>query len=135
MNKRYQNTVMSLVLVGLAVVPGITKADNLQLQCSYTEASYTAPFMKSPSIRNCPENRCNYLISIMGAKGTVNGVSGFSVNMSDQMIKLSRSAKDPVMGGIDTTDIIISKGDMRFEGIKTTTPSVVLKTRGQCSAL
>ncbi len=135
MNKRFRKSVMSLVLTGLVIIPGISMAETQQFQCSYTQASYTAPFMKSPGIRKCPENRCIYMISVMGAKASVNGVSGFAVTNTDTVIKLSRTAKDPVMGGMDTTMITINKGDMSFKAAKTTTPSVVLTTTGQCSAL
>lgn len=122
-----------LGLVVAAVLPSMAHAETIQYQCSYTHAVYTAPFMKSPGTRNCPEGRCSYDVLIDGASAKVNNVSGFGVEQTDSSIVLTRTAKDPVMGGMDRTKLTILKSDMSFESVKTTTPSVVLTTKGQCS--
>ncbi|GEM_PF-7040736 len=126
-----RNSTLLALAFGLTL-PLTAMADMLSYTCSYTEASYTAPFQSSTSIRKCPEGKCTYAIRIDGSYGSVNGVSGFSVSNSEQGITLQRTAKDPVMGGMDTTVITITKSDMSFESRKTTTPSVTLTTRGQC---
>lgn len=126
-----RNSTLLALAFGLTL-PLTAAAEMLNYTCSYTEASYTAPFQSAASIRKCPEGKCTYAISIDGGVGSVNGVSGFSVDSNEQSITLQRTAKDPVMGGLDTTVITISKSDMSFESRKTTTPSVTLTTRGQC---
>lgn len=133
MNKKLNLITASLGLVVATVLPSMAQAENIQYQCSYTHAVYTAPFMKQPGTRNCPEGRCNYAVLINGDSAKVNDVSGFSVEQTDTSILLMRTAKDPVMGGMDTTKITILKSDMSFEAVKTTTPSVVLTTKGSCS--
>ncbi len=132
------NGVFNKVLTGLGVSSVLLFsangfAEGMNYSCSYTQASYTAPFMKQPNIRNCPEGRCSYQVQINGSMGTVNGVSGFGVDQSNSTIKLSRTAKDPVMGGMDTTVLTINKSDMTFTNVKTTTPSVTLTTQGTCN--
>ena len=125
----------TLALFGFSALAGfsnIALAETSNYTCSYTQASYTAPFEKEISTRNCPEGRCSYTVTISGASATINGVSGYSVEQSDSMVKLSRTAKDPIMGGMDTSVLTINKGDMSFENVKTTTPSVVLRTQGTC---
>lgn len=132
MKKGFRSTLALLGLSVVAFTSTATQAETVNYSCDYTQASYTAPFEKTANTRNCPEGRCSYIVSISGGSGTVNGVSGFSVEQSDAMIKLSRTAKDPIMGGMDTTVLTINKSDMSFENIKTTTPSVVLRTQGTC---
>ncbi|WP_415905740.1 hypothetical protein ACMXYW_07275 [Neptuniibacter sp. QD48_55] len=132
------NTKINLLVASIALTAGIATpltavAEDKQYTCSYTHASYTAPFMKAPKTRNCPQGRCSYSVVIKNDSAVVNGVAGFSVEQSDEQIKLSRTAKDPVMGGMDTTNLTINKSDMSFQSVKTTTPSVVLTTQGSCS--
>lgn len=135
MNKRFRQSLLGISLTGLIAIPGFAIAESMQYQCTYTQASYTAPFMKSPSIRNCPEGKCSYHVAVSGSVASINKVAGFTVEQSDTMLKLSRTAKDPVMGGMDTTVFTLNKGDLSFESVKTTTPSVVLTTTGQCTTL
>ncbi|MGB0203904.1 MAG: hypothetical protein ACPF9K_02515 [Neptuniibacter sp.] len=132
MNKKFRSTMALIGFSVLTVSSGLVQAEKANYTCSYTKASYTAPFEKEVSIRNCPEGRCSYTVTISGSSAIINGVSGFSVEQSDSMVKLSRTAKDPIMGGMDTTVLTINKSDMSFENVKTTTPSVVLKTQGTC---
>ncbi|MFW1678530.1 hypothetical protein ACFVYJ_12225 [Pontibacter sp. JAM-7] len=126
-----RNSTLLALSLGLTLPLSVT-AEMLNYSCSYTEASYTAPFHTAPSIRQCPEGKCTYQVMIDGMSGSVNGVSGFSVSTTDQDLTLKRTAKDPVMGGMDTTVLTINKSDMTFESRKTTTPSVTLTTQGQC---
>lgn len=131
MNKSRQ---LAIALVSSVLfIPVTAKADSRSYTCTYTHASYTAPFMKQPSIRNCPEGRCSYQINFTNSVGSINGVSGFDVSDTETFIRFSRTAKDPVMGGMDTTVLTIQKSDMSFENVKTTTPNVTLKTQGHCS--
>ncbi|MGH1462644.1 MAG: hypothetical protein ACRBB6_11455 [Neptuniibacter sp.] len=132
MKKDFRSTLAFLGLAAIAGLSSAVQAENVNYNCAYTQANYTAPFEKNAKTRNCPEGKCNYLITISGSSAVVNGVSGFSVEQSDLMIKLSRTAKDPIMGGMDTTVLTINKSDMSFENVKTTTPSVVLRTQGIC---
>ncbi|WP_415887907.1 hypothetical protein ACMXYO_07660 [Neptuniibacter sp. QD37_6] len=132
------NTKISLLAAGVVFTASIATpltavAEDKQYTCSYTHASYTAPFMKAPKTRNCPEGRCIYSVVIKNGSAVVNGVSGFTVKQSDEQIKLTRTAKDPVMGGMDKTSMTINKSDMSFQSVKTTTPSIVLTTQGSCS--
>lgn len=133
MNSKIYLTIASSSLALTLLAPLSAQAESQSYTCSYTHAVYTAPFMKNPSTRNCPEGRCSYTVMINDSKASINGVSGFTVEQNDQQIILKRSAKDPVMGGIDTTKLSINKSDMSFESVKTTTPSVVLTTKGSCS--
>jgi hypothetical protein len=133
MNKKFNLLTAALGLAVATALPSIAQAESAQYQCSYTHAVYTAPFMKKPGTRNCPEGRCSYSVQINGDSAKVNGVIGFNVEQTDTSILLTRTAKDPVMGGMDTTKITILKSDMSFEAVKTTTPSVVLTTKGSCS--
>lgn len=124
----------ALFALGVALtMPLSAQAESKNYQCTYTQATYTAPFMKEPSTRNCPESKCNYMITVSGNSATVNGVSGFSVLDSDTQLILERTAKDPIMGGMDTTRFEIDKSAMQFKATKTTTPSVTLTTMGSCS--
>lgn len=132
MKTGFRNTLALLGLTAVATLSTAVQAEAMNYSCYYTQASYTAPFEKSASTRNCPEGRCSYMVTISGASGTVNGVTGFAVEQSETMVKLSRTAKDPIMGGMDTTVLTINKSDMSFENVKTTTPSVVLSTQGTC---
>ncbi|MFY0677541.1 MAG: hypothetical protein JXR18_09680 [Neptuniibacter sp.] len=132
MMKKFRSTMALIGLATAVCMSPVANAESTSYSCTYTKASYTAPFEKEVNFRNCPEGRCNYVVSISGASATVNGVSGFSVEQSTTIIKLSRTAKDPIMGGMDTTVLTINKGDMTFESVKTTTPSVVLRTQGSC---
>jgi hypothetical protein len=132
MKKLFRNTFALVALGAAASLPVSAQAETVQYSCSFTQASYTAPFQNNGNSRSCPEGRCSYLVAISGNAGTVNGVSGFTVEQSDQTITLSRTAKDPIMGGLDTTVLTINRSDMSFENVKTTTPSVVLKTQGTC---
>lgn len=132
MNKKFRSTLALFGFSALAGLAGFAQAEKSNYTCGYTQASYTAPFEKEISTRNCPEGRCSYTVTISGSSAAINGVSGFSVEQSDSMVKLSRTAKDPIMGGMDTTVLTINKSDMSFENVKTTTPSVVLKTKGTC---
>lgn len=132
MKKRFHTTLALLGLGAVAMLSSTAQAENISYSCSYTQASYTAPFQNNGNSRTCPEGRCSYVISISGGSATVNGVSGFVVDQSDSLLTLSRTAKDPIMGGMDSTVLTINKTDMSFENVKTTTPSVVLKTQGTC---
>lgn len=130
------NTKLSLVAASLTLgmaTSNLALAEQTQYSCSYTDASYTAPFMQGAKTRACPQGRCNYDIVINKNMALVNGVSGYAVEQSEQSIKLSRTAKDPVMGGMDSTVLTINKQDLSFQSVKTTTPSVVLTTQGSCS--
>lgn len=133
MNRTFNLIIANAALSASLFLPTMAQAEDTHYQCTYTHAVYTAPFMKTPGTRNCPEGRCSYSIQINGESAKVNGVSGFSVEQTDTSTLLSRTAKDPVMGGMDTTKITILKSDMSFEAVKTTTPSVVLTTKGTCS--
>ena len=132
MNKKFRSTLALIGFSALAGLPNIVLAETTSYTCGYTQASYTAPFEKEVSTRNCPEGHCSYTVTITGSSATINGVSGFAVEQSDTMVKLSRTAKDPIMGGMDTSVLTINKSDMSFENVKTTTPSVVLRTQGTC---
>lgn len=132
MNKKFRSTLALIGFSTLAGLPNIALAETTSYTCSYTQASYTAPFEKEISTRNCPEGRCSYTVTITGSSAMINGVPGFTVEQSETMVKLSRTAKDPIMGGMDTTVLTINKSDMSFENVKTTTPSVVLRTQGTC---
>ncbi len=133
MNRTLKLIIASAGLSVFSLLPMAAHADDSRYQCTYTHAIFTAPFMKTPGTRNCPESHCKYEILISGASGSINGVSGFNVEQSDSTVTLSRTTKDPIMGGMDTTTLTINKTDMSFEAVKTTTPSVVLTTRGNCS--
>ncbi|WP_286238313.1 hypothetical protein [Neptuniibacter halophilus] len=131
-------TIRHLSLSGLALstallLPALAQAEDQHYTCSYTEASYTAPFMKNPAVRKCPESHCSYQVMISNGQASINGVVGFMLEQSETMLKLSRTARDPIMGGMDSTVLTINKTDMSFESIKTTTPDVTLTTRGRCS--
>lgn len=117
------------LLLGVTTTASATEASYL---CSFTEASYTAPFMKKPSTRACPEGRCSYQVDIRGDRASLNDVSGFAVTQEGTQLTLTRTAKDPVMGGMDTTTFKLNTETMQFENVKTTTPSVVLTTSGSC---
>lgn len=108
------------------------QAEQRSYTCHYTEASYTAPFSKTPSIRQCPEGECAYQVHIDNDSATINGISGFSVTKNNDSITLQRSAKDPVMGGLDTTEFVLNTVDLHFISTKTTTPAVILTTAGSC---
>ena len=133
MDRTFNLIIASAALSASLFLPSMAKAEDTHYQCTYTHAVYTAPFMKKPGTRNCPEGRCSYSVQINGNSARVNDVSGFNVEQTDASILLTRTAKDPVMGGMDTTKITILKSDMSFEAVKTTTPSVVLTTKGNCS--
>ena len=109
-----------------------TQAEQRSYTCHYTEASYTAPFTSSPSIRQCPEGECAYHVQIGNNSAAINGISGFSVVASDNIITLRRSVKDPVMGGLDTTEFVLDTSNLEFMNTKTTTPAVTLTTQGSC---
>jgi len=133
MNSKLFLTIINVSL-GLSLFSSLpAHAESQRYTCSYTHATYTAPFMKTPGTRNCPEGRCSYEIVITDSHASINNVSGYSVQQNDSVITLQRTAKDPVMGGMDTTTFKLQKSDMSFESVKTTTPSVVLTTKGQCS--
>ncbi|MDO6513398.1 MULTISPECIES: hypothetical protein [unclassified Neptuniibacter] len=133
MNRRLNLIIASAGLSVFSLLATAVQAEATHYQCTYTHAVFTAPFMKTPGTRDCPEEHCKYAITIDGSSGTINGVSGFNVEQDSNMVKLSRTAKDPIMGGMDTTTLTINKTDMTFEAVKTTTPSVTLTTKGRCS--
>lgn len=133
MKKTIHLTVASLGLLSASLLSPLTQAETINYHCTYTHASYTAPFMKTPGTRNCPEGRCSYNVAINGTQGSINGVSGFDVFQSESQIVLGRTARDPIMGGMDTATLTIQKSDMSFVGVKETTPSVVLTTKGSCT--
>lgn len=122
--------------LGLGLVlamPLTAQAEQTNYHCTYTQATYSAPFMKEAKTRNCPEGKCSYQVTVSGSNGVINGVMGFSVTDSESQLILDRTAKDPIMGGMDNTRFVLDKTNMTFEIKKTTTPSVVLTTSGSCS--
>lgn len=126
------STALLLVLVG-ASQP--VWADAMQLRCFYTEATYDAPFMNEPAVRECPEQRCYYDIAFDTDAGVAN-VNGlpYQLSISGQRVMLSREAANPVMGGMDKASFSIDLDSKEFRGIRDTAPDVRLTLQGQCSA-
>ncbi|WP_421869793.1 hypothetical protein [Motiliproteus sp.] len=126
--------VWSLLVSGL--LPSLAQAEPMNLRCSYTEASYSAAYMKQPESRKCPQTRCYYDLRFdtEQTQATVNQAEGYQFSQSDEQYKLYREMENPIVEGIDKSAFLINKSDLSYRSRKSTPPDVVIETSGQCEA-
>lgn len=119
----------------VAVTSSTLMAEEVELNCSYTEVTYDAPFMTGPSTRQCPEQRCSYDISWNTDTGTalVNGLN-YQMSADPERVLLSRTVKNPIMGGVDKSTFSIMLESLKFRGIRHSAPDVKLSLNGHCIA-
>lgn len=127
-----------LSLSGLVIIVTSSSlwAEEIELNCSYTEVTYDAPFMAEPSSRQCPEQRCSYNISWNTDTGTasVNGLD-YVFSATPERVLLSREVKNPVMGGMDKSSFSVMPESLTFRGIRHSAPDVKLTLNGTCTVL
>ncbi|WP_143820938.1 hypothetical protein [Motiliproteus sp. MSK22-1] len=128
----------SLVVTFLALClsPWVA-AETVKLRCVYTESSYDASFMSQSESRSCPESLCYYDIrfDMEGGTGFINGSGGHAVNITNDSYVLTRSVKNGIVKGIDTSFITIERESLKFKIKKTTPPSVSVTATGSCSLM
>ena len=131
-------TMTKYTVCGLLLATSLAvQAEPMALRCGYTQATYDAAYMSQPETRDCPTGRCYYDIRFdsAGAMGSVNGVDGYALTVSDASFQLDRQAHNIVVGGTDTASFTINRDDLSYQGSKTTPPGVTVMTQGQCQPL
>ncbi|OMH39777.1 hypothetical protein BGP75_01610 [Motiliproteus sp. MSK22-1] len=70
-----------------------------------------------------------------GGTGFINGSGGHAVNITNDSYVLTRSVKNGIVKGIDTSFITIERESLKFKIKKTTPPSVSVTATGSCSLM
>ncbi|WP_207062566.1 hypothetical protein [Motiliproteus sp. SC1-56] len=124
------------LLGGVAALMSLqVMAEPTSYRCTYQESTYEAAFMEAPATRQCPNSHCYYdlVIDEAAASASVNGTTGYQLQVEGNTLTLSRSAVNPIMGGTDTATFTLERDSGRFVGKKTTSPEVTVTSFGSCN--